>query len=297
MKNILIIGSRGFTGRYVKEVFAKDPDMTIHEGYSYDLDIRDKSSIAKTFDAAQPDVVINIAAVSTLSVDDIPMIYEMNATAVVNLLEELKDRKFEGRFITSSSAYVYGNNTPEIICEEQRLYPENQYSVAKITGESACKLYRDDFDALVVRPFNCIGMGHGDTFLIPKIVRHFVDKKDRIELGNIKARRDYVDIRDIARMYYQVACAEKVDSIYNFCSGQANSIQNLLDIMNEVSGHSIEVDINQAFIRANDNLYMQGGIERLEKIGFKHKYSLTDTLTWMYEEMSNQEIVSWAVEC
>ena len=114
-----------------------------------------------------------------------------------------------------------------------------------------------------------------------------MDKKQSIELGNIHARRDYVDIRDIARMYYQVSCADRVDHIYNFCSGKAHSTQNLLDMMSEISNHNISVDVNEAFIRANDNLYMQGSVERLKKIGFTHKYTLSDTLRWMYDGMSN----------
>lgn len=287
VKNILLIGSRGFTGKYVAKVFSSDKQFNVYHGYQFDLDIRDRVSICRALDESNPDVVINLAAVATLSVADIPLIYEMNAIAVVNLLEELKARDFKGRFITSSSGYVYGNETPNEIVEDQPLYPENHYSVAKIAGESACNLYRDFFEAVVVRPFNCIGLGHGDQFLIPKIVKHFVDKKHRIELGNIRAQRDYVDIRDIAGMYYQVACADKVNDIYNFCSGKAHSIENLLDTMVEISNHNISVDVNQAFIRANDNLYMQGNVDRLKKIGFTHKYSISDTLRWMYNGMSN----------
>ena len=283
MTRVLLIGSSGFTGRYVGEELRRTPDFEVLDGNAFAIDIRRTETFASAVDRAKPDAIINLAAVSTLSLDDIGDIYEMNGFAVVRMLEHLKRIDFVGRFVNASAAYVYGDCTPEMIREDDCLRPTNHYACAKAMADHTARLYEGELDLVVARPFNCIGIGHGTSFVVPKIISHFRDRLPTIELGAVGNKRDFVDIRDIARMYRAVLAAQSPPAAINFCSGKPVSIADIVAEMVDVTGHPIEIVTNPDFVRTQDNPLMYGDISRLKAIGFEQRYSLKDTLLWMLQ--------------
>lgn len=281
--SVLVIGAGGFTGRHVMARLNAtwQPVNAREQG----LDLTDPASIGRAIDAVKPDAVINLAAIATLAVTDRDPIFGVNAFGVLNLLEALKQRQFQGRVITASSAYIYGplqSRAP--IPESQPPRPHNLYACAKVLAESFCAMHADDLDIVVTRPFNAIGRGHRDTFLVPKIVKHFRDRAPKIELGNTAVARDYTDVRDLAGMYEALLAAKTPPRLLHLCNGEAVSIDTLIATLSDLTGHKIEVTVNPAFIRANDVLYQCGATDGLKALGFNWQYSLRDTLRWMLDE-------------
>ncbi len=285
-RKILVIGATGFTGRFVMAQLRRQPGKWLPaDARDHGLDITDPASIRDCLAATQPDAVINLAAIATLAVNDREQIFGVNAFGVLNLLEALAERHFEGRFITASSAYIYGPlHSDGAIPEDQPPQPHNLYACAKVLAESFCAMYRDRMDIVVTRPFNAIGRGHRDSFLVPKLVRHFRDREPVIELGNVEVARDYTDVRDLARMYELLLEAAAPPRSLHLCNGTATSIRELIRILSELTGHSIEVRVNPDFIRANDVLYQRGASDRLQNLGFTWQHELRDTLRWMLAE-------------
>lgn len=283
MTTTLIIGSGGFTGPHVVRHFREDLGHNVHASRDYGIDVTQPDTIHRALEKIQPDIVVNLAAIATLKVDDVRRIYEVNGFGVLNILQALTDIGFKGRFVTASSGYVYGNSTPDVITETTIPVPANHYSCAKLLAENCCDMMRGNFSIVAARVFNCIGRGHLDHFLVPKIVKHFKERAPQIELGNTRVQRDYNDIRDIARMYGTVATHNASTHLFNFCSGTTNSIQDIINTLTELTGHQIKIVTNPAFMRAADNPYMCGSNARLKDIGFTSRYNLRDTLQWMLE--------------
>lgn len=283
-KTVLVIGAGGFTGRHVMAQLSSAGWRPVN-AREHGLDLTDPASIGRALDSVKPAAVINLAAIATLAVTDRDPIFAVNAFGVLNLLDALQQRKFSGRVITASSAYIYGplqSRAP--IPETQPPRPHNLYACAKVLAESFCTMHADSLDIVVTRPFNAIGRGHRDTFLVPKIVRHFRERAPGIELGNTAVARDYTDVRDLARMYTALLEAKDPPRLLHLCNGKAVSIDDLIATLSALTGHQIAVSVNPAFIRANDVLYQCGATDGLQQLGFEWQYSLRDTLHWMLDE-------------
>jgi len=285
-KSVLVIGAGGFTGRYVTEALQEAMSWVPFNGTAEGVNILDCKSFTSAVERIKPDAIINLAAVSTLSTNNVPQVYQLNGLAVVNMLDALARINFQGRFITASSALVYGANTPAPIAEVAALRPEHHYSVAKAMADRACEIYREKLDVVVSRPFNCIGIGHQSSFVVPKIVSHFRKRENSISLGNVDSQRDFVDIRDVANMYLAVLNTEATPSVINFCSGKATSIQELISRLSVLTGHKMSIHIDQKYVRENDNPYMCGDNTRLLSLDFDYQYDLNQTLDWMYKDQS-----------
>ena len=283
MTTTLIIGSGGFTGPHVVQHFREDLGHEVHGSKDYGVDVTKPDTIRAALDTIKPDIVINLAGVATLKVEDERRIYEINGFGVLNILKALTDMGFAGHFVTASSGYVYGNVTPDVITESMIPVAANHYSCATLLAEHFCDMMRGKFLISAARVFNCIGRGHLDHFLVPKIVRHFRERAPHIELGNTQIQRDSVDIRDIARMYGAVATHANPPHLLNFCSGTTHSIADIIAILHDLTGHNINVTTNPAFMRSSDNPYMCGSNARLKNIGFTNRYNLRNTLQWMLE--------------
>jgi len=284
LKRILVIGANGFTGRHVFRALENDPDFLPVNSHNHGVDITKVETFRKAVLDINPSAIINLAAISTLDEDNIPLIYDMNSHSIVRMLDCLKQLNFAGRFINASSALVYGQNTPKPILETQTLNPGQHYSVSKAMADQCMVLYRSSIDAIVVRPFNCIGLGHKPSFVVPKIVAHFRKKETEIVLGNTEIQRDFVDIRDVANMYVAALRADNPPNIINFCSGKATSLDVIIQTLKRVTNHEMDVRFDQAFARSVDNLYMCGDNSRLKSLPFEYSYSLENTLSWMLDE-------------
>jgi nucleoside-diphosphate-sugar epimerase len=107
-----------------------------------------------------------------------------------------------------------------------------------------------------------------------------------IELGNLDVARDFSDVRMVANCYRRLLeTPGAVGNVYNTCSGRAYSLVDVLRMAESITGHSMEIRVNPAFVRANEVKVLRGSRARLEQaIGAIHDYSLEETLRWMLGE-------------
>ena len=280
-QRLLIIGSRGFTGRHLLTRLAANLAVVVTEASDHGLDLRRPDTIARTLDATDPQTVLNLGAISTVVTEDVRGLYEVNAFGQLNLLQCLAERGFTDRLVFASSASIYGGSVGGAIAEDQPPDPLNHYAFSKQLAENFCRLFADRCDIVVVRPFNCIGLGQRETFLVPRIVRHFRDRAAAIELGNLEIERDFIDIRDAVRAYELILTAPHPPTPVHIASGRTASIRDIISTLEELTGHRMEVRVDPALVRANDLHRQQADILRLESLGFVRRYSLHDTLAWM----------------
>jgi nucleoside-diphosphate-sugar epimerase len=280
-QRLLIIGSRGFTGRHLLTRLGASLAFIVAEASDHGLDLRRPDTIARTLDATDPQTVLNLGAISTVVTEDVRGLYEVNAFGHLNLLQCLAERGFTGRLVFASSASVYGGSSRGVIAEDQPPDPVNHYAFSKQLAENFCRLFADRCQIIIVRPFNCIGVGQRETFVVPKIVRHFRDREAAIELGNLDIERDFIDIRDAVRAYELLLTAARPPTPVHIASGKTASIQDIIRTLEELTGHRMAVRVDPALVRANDLRCQQADISRMQALGFAPRYSLRDTLAWM----------------
>jgi nucleoside-diphosphate-sugar epimerase len=249
------------------------------------VDLCDRAAVAKVVEEVQPDVVAHLAGIAFVAHVNAEQIYRVNVVGTRNLLEALADARHKASSVLlASSANIYGNAEVPVIDEGVPAAPANDYAVSKLAMEHMARLWMDRLPITIARPFNYTGLGQTENFLLPKIVAHFRKHAPRIELGNLAIARDFSDVRMVARSYRRLLAAAPAGEAFNVCSGQSHSLASLIDMMADIAGYRIDVQVNPAFVRANDVLTLVGSNAKLRAvIGEVEQTPLAGTLRWMYE--------------
>jgi nucleoside-diphosphate-sugar epimerase len=291
-RRALITGLRGFTGYYLAQELAAagyrvfgtvmpgeevGPDMVA-------VDLCDRDAVAAMVAEVQPDVVAHLAGIAFVGHANVEAIYRVNVVGTRNLLEALASGSHRPTSVLlASSANIYGNASVPVIDEDVTPAPANDYAVSKLAMEYMARLWMDKLPITIVRPFNYTGVGQADNFLLPKIVSHFRRNEARIELGNLAIARDFSDVRMVARAYRRILAAAPAGEAFNVCSGTPHSLSNVIEMMGEIAGYRIDVQVNPAFVRANDVLQLTGSNRKLTAVvGDLAPTPLYETLRWMY---------------
>lgn len=296
-KKALITGIKGFTGHYMAaelsaagyEVYGLGSTPAENLENFFQLDLTNALQVNKVLKQISPDVVVHLAAIAFVGHADVKAFYDVNLYGTRNLLQALTDldKKPEAVLI-ASSANVYGNATSGRLSESSLVNPANDYAVSKLAMEYMAKLFADKLPLIITRPFNYTGLGQAEKFLIPKIVKHFREKKDIIELGNIDVWRDFSDVRYLTRSHAALLNVPAQGYIVNVASGEMYSLREVIGICEELTGHRVDIKVNPLFVRPNEIKELCGDISLLNDLtgNCLHKIPLRETLKWMLKAKS-----------
>jgi nucleoside-diphosphate-sugar epimerase len=281
---ILLTGADGFTGlSFTKAALAEG-----HEVIPLLADLREPQKLKEEILISQPEALVHLAAISFVGHENESELYNVNVIGTVNLLNALialpaKPQKV----LLVSSANVYGNTPNSPIDELQALSPANHYAVSKVAMELMAANFRHEFPIVVTRPFNYTGPGQAINFLIPKLVHHFKAKLPVIELGNLNVEREFNDVRMVCEAYLallKLPIEHGHLEVFNICSGQTYALQDVIQLLTEITGHSLEVKVNPAFVRPNEVKTLIGSANRLKTVLPEWQtISLHETLAWMLQ--------------
>lgn len=276
---ILVTGLKGFTGYYLKLELERQGNEVI--GLSSDLS--DSRSIAIEIKNIKPDEVIHLAGVSFIDNKNPNDFYQVNLIGTRNLLAALALYVPNVKSILLvSSANVYGNNIEGILDEKVAPNPINDYAVSKFAMEQMAHLWMDQLPIFIVRPFNYTGIGQNVRFLIPKIVSHFREKKNIIELGNLEIWREFGDVRSVVEVYSNLLKVRPLGETFNVCTGIAHSILDVVKLCEKITHQKMKININANLIRSNEVRLLVGNDNKLSNlISNQNQHNLEDTLRWM----------------
>lgn len=219
-------------------------DVPVHQA-----DLADAAVLRQIVAAVQPDQVYHLAALTNPAAP-YRALYEANVFGTIHLLEAVRAAAPAAAVLIAGSSAQYGPTLPHEnpIGEAQELRPITQYAVTKaaqdlLGGMAAAAGQR----VIRTRSFNIIGPRQGPQFVSAAFARQIAEieqgrRPPVIEVGNLAAVRDFVDVRDVARAYTLALAAGRPGQAYNVCSGAGRSIQSLLDGLLALSAvSSIEV--------------------------------------------------------
>ncbi|MDT0554165.1 GDP-mannose 4,6-dehydratase [Urechidicola vernalis] len=291
-EKIFITGIEGFTGRYLEKYFLEQDFLVygtcLHESEKENIftcDILNENAIFDLLNEVNPDYIIHLAAISFVAEKNQKKIYDVNIFGTLNLLNAIEKSGCNPRkILIASSAAVYGN-VEGVLEESMCPNPVNHYGNSKLVMENMVKQFYNRLNIIIVRPFNYTGTGQKNHFLIPKIVSHYKDKKEKIELGNIDVYREFNSVFFVIKCYNELLFSEIKSEVFNVCTGKEKNIRTILNTMNDIANYSIEVEVNPKFVRKNEIKMLKGSPDKLfQSIGdFTDEFSLEGTLRDMYE--------------
>lgn len=290
-KKVLITGVDGFTGIHLEklllnkgyEVFGtvtKNPKDKKH----FVCDIKNIEEIREVLEFIKPDYIFHLAGISFVGTQNRSLMYDVNVLGTENLLSALDDSKLiPEKIVIASSATVYGNQNSSVLEESMCPKPVNHYGCSKLIMEHIVAGYFQKFNIIITRPFNYTGPNQPDHFLIPKIIKHYKEKKEYIELGNINVAREFNNVSDVSNIYYQLMLCKTNSVIVNVCSGVGVYLTDIINYMNTLAGYKIKIKVNPDLVRANEIIELKGSTEKLSSlISFVTKEDIQKTLNQMY---------------
>lgn len=299
----LIIGGAGFVGNYLMQYLTSNCGLQVavtkmlHENILnenvevFNLDILNKSDINALLYNIRPDYIFHLAAQSSVSLSwkNPGLTIDVNIKGAVNVLDAIRELYYKPRVLLIGSGEEYGHiRTEEVpITEETLTRPGNIYAATKaclnMIGNIYARAY--DMDVMMVRAFNHIGPNQAPMFVVSDFCKQVAEiekglKEPIIRVGNLSAKRDFTDVRDVVRAYtllIQMGCAGE---IYNVGSGNAIEIQYLLDTILSLSSSKIEVQVDPNRLRPVDVPIIEADTKKLYQCtGWKPEIPLLTTLT------------------
>lgn len=184
MNKVLITGIDSFTGKYLS-TFLEDKGYEIY-GTSlsksgdkkFICDITSKNDVLNVLKEVEPNFIIHLSGISFAAHGKNEDFYKVNTIGTTNILDSILElNQNPSKLILASSATIYGNQGKEVLDESLCPIPANHYGASKYSMECLSKGYFSKLPIIITRPFNYTGSGQAEQFLIPKIVKHFKEKK------------------------------------------------------------------------------------------------------------------------
>jgi len=287
-KRVLVTGSGGFTGRHLcahlRDRGYQVVGLTDHAtptGDEIRADLTDAAAMSQAVRDAAPDCVVHLAAIAFPGHAQAADIYRVNLTGSLVLLQALADAQ-RGRdgILLPSSATVYADAGGSLLTEDSAVAPANHYAVSKLAMEHMARLFAPALPMIVVRPFNYTGPGQREPYLVPKIVRHFAERAPFIELGNVDVERDFLDVRTVVDAYRRLLETPQARGrTFNLCSQRGTTVRGMVQGLEAVTGHAMEIRVNPKFVRAGEPRRIVGSSQSLrDAIGELHTIPLATTL-------------------
>lgn len=302
MKKAMIIGAAGFVGNYLMEYLQKECNMEVYvtkllrEEISnsnvkeYNLDILDKEAIVSLLFEIRPDYIFHLAAQSSVGLawKNPCLTIDVNIKGSVNVMDAVRELYYKPRVILIGSGEEYGhiNEGESPIKEENMIRPGNIYAATKVCQNMIGNIYAQayDMELMMVRAFNHIGPTQAPIFVVADFCKQVAEIEKGIRepvmyVGNLEAKRDFTDVRDVVRAYAMLIEKGKSGETYNVGSGHAVSIREILELIISLSYGNIKVEIDPNKLRPVDVPIIEADTTKLRKLtGWEPEITLEQTI-------------------
>ncbi|MFR0986920.1 GDP-mannose 4,6-dehydratase [Frisingicoccus sp.] len=299
----LIVGAAGFVGSYLIQHLTTTYDWEIHatklpnenlsvsDIHVHDLNILNIDEIRELFTKLKPDYIFHLAAQSSvaLSWNNPQITVDINIKGTLNILDTIRALDdYSPRILLIGSGEEYGYILPDEtpVNEQVTPRPGNIYAATKACQNMLGNIYYRAYgmQLIMVRAFNHIGPNQTSVFVASDFCKQVAEieagkKKPILHVGNLSAKRDFTDVRDVVRAYGLLIQHGKAGETYNIGSGHAIAIQELLDTILSLSHANITVEIDVARLRPSDIPIIKADIHKVHTAtGWTPEIPLEQTL-------------------
>lgn len=306
MTNALIMGINGFVGSHLAE-------FLLRQGYSVfgtlrknsktekiehikdkiklvEADINVADSVYNAIKQIKPDEIYCLASFSNpkKSWSEPREAIVSNVIGALNIFEAVRKLDMDPLIQVAGSCDEYGlvyeDELP--VNENNPLRPLSPYGVGKVAQDMLSFQYTKSYGLkiIVTRGFNSTGPRRDDNYVFSNFSKQIVRiqkglQKPVMLVGDLKAKRDFTDIRDVVRAYHLSLQKGVPGERYNICSGKTYSIKNGLDILLSMTNVKIEIKKDTKRIRPSDVSIMAGTYDKFYKqTGWKPEIPFEKTL-------------------
>jgi nucleoside-diphosphate-sugar epimerase len=279
----LVTGATGFVGRHVLDALKKGDESLVPsetrvivlgrrcpEKWPRDdfaeVDLTDTEQLPGVIERIAPDYVIHTAGRTPPAPDE--ELYRANFWATIHLLSALRSTRNPARVVLSGSAAEFGPVDLEDlpVAESYVGFPRDAYGRSKYLATSAGLAERSPREVMVARVFNPIGPGTPPTQAFGRFADRLTDPDaDPLNLvvGDLDARRDFIDVRDVARAMISLALGGRAGLTYNVGTGRSHRVGEGLERLIELSGRAVRVSVDPALQSRRGPADSRANIDRI----------------------------------
>lgn len=293
----LITGAGGFVGPYLTAHLDAAGDEVV--GTDAEVDITDAEGVRKAFLDVRPEVVYHLAAASHVGTSwSAPVdVLRVNTEGSLNVFLAAIEAGVE-RVLLIGSAEQYGRLTPDLlpVGEDTPLHPVSPYGASKAAAEMMAShaFHGRGLPVVSVRAFNHLGPGQSDALVASAIAKQVAqaerDGGGVVRTGNLAARRDFTDVRDVVRAYRLLVERGEPGEAYNVCSGRDVAIQDIADHLVAQATADVVFELDPDRLRPadvpvvrGDNAKLRGATGWSPEIPLER--TLDDILDWWREHL------------
>lgn len=305
----LVTGATGFAGQHLLDRLSSlesvaawsrlggRPAGRRHDVEWQAVDVTHRDGVFAAIEGLRPDRIFHLAGAPNVATSWESSVSHLriNAMGAHHVLEAVRRIDKPCRILMVSSAQIY-QPSDEPIREDAPLRPSNPYGLSKLAQDQLAlrAAVEDHLDVVVARPFNHIGPGQEPGFAVSNFARQIARierglERPELRVGNLDARRDITDVRDVVDAYVRLMEHGEAGRPYNVCSGRAWRIMDLLAELLHLSSAKIKVEADPTRFRPNDIPVVQGDATFIRsELGWvptiRVEQSLADTLEWWRAE-------------
>lgn len=252
------------------------------------LDVLSDESIRKAIETSAPDRVVHLAGIAFAPEANAAPVraFEINALGAMRLLSALAPAAGKVRVLVVGSAEEYGAQEASAypISETATLRPLTPYAVAKAAQEliSLQSFRSAGMHVVCTRSFNHSGVGHGENYLLPTLVRRVArlpKSGGALRIGNGKVVRDYLHVADVVEAYMLLLEKGEAGEVYNVSSGQGTTVRELAERVLKRAGASAEISSDSVLLRPIDVPILIGDNTKLRQAtGWTPKRTIDDII-------------------
>lgn len=283
--SVLVTGAAGFAGSHLVELLAgSGATVTAWSHRSGQqrptgalatwraVDLLDRNAVASAIESDRPSVIYHCAGVaqSSSAWNRICVTFEVNVRGTANLLAAAERHAADARVVVTSSALVY-EHAAGPLREDSPIGPSGPYAVSKLAQDTlAARAAQRGLDVVVARPFNHIGPRQSADFVASSVARQVAliehgQMPPVLRVGNLSAKRDFTDVRDVVRAYVGMAQRATRGDCFNVCSGRVVPIHDLVYGLVARSRVPIQVVVDPTRFRPVDVPVVLGSADRLRQ--------------------------------
>ena len=295
----LVTGAAGFVGHYLLAHLADFGDEPVGtDRATGGPDLLDSAALTALFAAERPEVVYHLAGQADVgrSWQEPLATFRANAEGTLNVLAAAREAGVR-RVVTVTSADVYGRVSPEDLplSEQAPLQPVSPYAASKAAADLVAQqaFVGQGQEVIRVRAFNHLGPGQSEQFvcsaLAARIARNEVSGEATLRVGDLSAKRDFTDVRDVVRAYRLLAAEGHPGEAYNVCSGVSVSVQSVAEQLLALARHPMDLVVDQALLRPIDLPDLRGDASKLHShTGWAPALLLKEILSDLLEHWRSQ---------
>jgi GDP-4-dehydro-6-deoxy-D-mannose reductase len=258
------------------------------------LDITDAAAVGAAIAEISPSVIYHLAGWADVGGSwKAPVeAFRANAEGTLNVLTAATEAGVD-RVVAVSSADVYGIVEPDELplTEDSPLRPASPYAASKVAADylGLQAWLGRGLPVLRVRAFNHLGPGQTDKFVAPalasRVARAELEGGDVLKVGDLSARRDFTDVRDVVRAYRLLAERGEPGQVYNVCSGVDLAVQDLADQLVAQARVPLRLEVDPDLLRPVELPVLRGSHQRLtDATGWQPEIPISQTLTDLLED-------------